>query len=367
VTRAVLAVLAAWAALGASPGLAAPTPLITAPAGWHRDPEQAAALAQRFAAAAHFGGLATVTAAEAYVADQPGVALFVTRATATIAAPAAPAAPAASPGSGDPAAAERRTTAGPGDPRLGRLARAALDELRGSSRRAALTGGSAEEHGWQDRAEPEARQVTATLTWTDTTTHAVETARVVVASDGTRIVAVTGECLAGDAADRALAAACQAALGSLDPGVAAASRVELVLGSDPSADPAAAAAGPPDDRPAPPVMREPPRLDDVRIVLPPTAIPLDAPPVDHRPMFVGAGLVVLAMMFWWNRRRRDRFEQEDRLERSEPGARRPRGRPRPAARDDDADDLHAAARGDPPDEPDRTAPDPASPADRDQP
>jgi hypothetical protein len=122
-------------------------------------------------------------------------------------------------------------------------------------------------------------------------------------------------------------------------------------------------------------MREPARLDDgPPIVLPPTAIPLDPPAADRRPVFVGAGMLALAVMFWWNRRRRDRFEQEDQREHSEPGVRRVRVRPRPTAArdaDDDADDLHAAARGDAPDPPDapdlkdRTTPAPASPADPD--
>lgn len=63
-------------------------------------------------------------------------------------------------------------------------------------------------------------------------------------------------------------------------------------------------------------------------------IPQDRPPADRRPVFVGAGLIVLALAFWWNRRRRDRFERED------------QGAPVRPRRDADADDLHAAARGD---------------------
>src|SRR5689334_455674 len=73
---------AVLAALGAGPALAEPTRLVTPPAGWRADPEQASALAQRFAATSHLGGLPAVTAAEAYVADRPGAALFATRATA---------------------------------------------------------------------------------------------------------------------------------------------------------------------------------------------------------------------------------------------------------------------------------------------
>jgi hypothetical protein len=41
------------------------------------------------------------------------------------------------------------------------------------------------------------------------------------------------------------------------------------------------------------------------------AIHQDPPPADRRPLFVGAGIVVLAAIFWWNRQRRERFERED--------------------------------------------------------
>jgi hypothetical protein len=116
-------------------------------------------------------------------------------------------------------------------------------------------------------------------------------------------------------------------------------------------------------------MSPPPRelstmADRERVTLPPMTVPLDPPARDLRPFYVGLGLIVMATAFWWNRRQRDRFEREDdRVRHGRP----PRTRPRPArdtaaapgaagARDDDADDLHAAARGDTPDPPDRPAP-----------
>ncbi len=306
----------------AGPGLAEPTRLVIEPAGWRADPEQASALAQRFAAAGHFGGLPSVTAAEAYVADRPGVALFVTRATATL---------------HDQVQAARAT-------------RAALDELRASSRRTSLTGGSAQERAWNERVEADVKQVTATLSWSDPASHAAELARVVVASDGTRIVAVTGECLAGEAADPARVAACQASLATLDPGVAATSRIAITAEATDVAPEATAPAIQEAPSSASPsgATREPARLDDgSKFVLPPTVIPLDRPDADRRPVFVGAGIIVLALMFWWNRRRRDRFEREDR---GDPPARRARDS------DDDADDLHAAARGEAPGTPDRQDP-----------
>jgi hypothetical protein len=299
-----------------------PSRLVIAPAGWRADPEQASALAQRFAATSHFGGLSAVTAAEAYVADRPGVALFATRATAMLPA---------------------------GEAQAARASKAALDALRASSGRSGLTGGSAEEESWHEQVETQARQVTATLGWRDPTSHAIETARVVVASDGKRIVAVTGECLANVTADRGAVAACAAALASLDPGIAVAQRVPLALAAasaDDTSSPVrgAASAGSTAQR-APTTMSvapgEPAASND-RVRMPPMTIAPDARSNDRRTGYVGAGVVVLAAMFWWNRRRRDRFEREDR------GA-----PPRPAARDDDADDLHAAARSEAPDAPDR--------------
>jgi hypothetical protein len=308
--------LAGWVALAtmgrAAQAFADPTPLVTEPAGWHADPEQATALARRFAATAHVGDATAQTAAEAYVADRPGVALFVTRATATF--------------PGQPAQAARVT-------------RAALDELRGSSRRAALTGSTVEERDWQERVEADARQVTATLIWNDTTSHTVEIARVVVASDGKRIVAVTGECLASDTADPALVAACRASLATLDPGVASDRRVALALAP-------AATATATGEVPAPPPLppRAPARLDDgSKITLPPIPVPVDRPRADRRPVLVGAGVIVLALLFWWNRRQRDLFEHEAR--RASPS--RSPG-PVPRATDDDASDLRAAARGEGP-------------------
>lgn len=297
-----------------------PTRLVIAPAGWRADPEHASALAQRFAATSHLGGISAVTAAEAYVADRPGVALFATRATAVLPA---------------------------GDAQGAHASRAALDALRASSGRSGLTGGSAEEESWHEQVETEARQVTATLGWRDPTSHAVDAARVVVASDGKRIVAVTGECLANDTADRGAVAACRAALASLDPGIAVTQRVPLVLAAASAEDrssPARGATGTGSPSRAPTTMSaagEPAASND-RVRMPPMTIAPDTRSNDRRTGYVGAGVVVLAALFWWNRRRRDRFERED------------RGAPtRRAARDDDADDLHAAARSEAPDAPGR--------------
>lgn len=132
-------------------------------------------------------------------------------------------------------------------------------------------------------------------------------------------------------------------------------------GSSVAGEPAAAAGGDrrepvepataPTMRPVGPDVPElPSRLDDGgRVALPPMVIGQDRAAQDRRPMYLGGGLIVLAVVFWWNRRRRDRFEREDAGE--PPRARRRVSRD--AERDADADDLHAAARGDEPGTPDR--------------
>jgi hypothetical protein len=351
----VRAALAAVVLASGGAALAAPGSLVTAPAGWRPDPEQESELAQRFAAVEHFGGLAATTAAEVHVPPRSGVALCATRATAALP---------------DAAAAAR-------------AARAALDELRATPRRASLTGAAAEEMFWQEQVDRDAQQVTAILHWREPVTHTVGNARIVIASDGRRIAAVAGECLAGPGAELAASNACINQLASLDPGIAPTERVALAPAAaspvppaqdtSTAAPPPAAMAPAPDSQPpaamapAPDPRRPaPPRLvDGTRIVLPPMVIPQDRPAADRRPAFIGAGLIVLAVVFWWNRRRRDRFE------RSETGGGDPDGLPggaggralrgieldsgteprsdrtrRRAARDADADDLHAAARGD---------------------
>ena len=104
----------------------------------------------------------------------------------------------------------------------------------------------------------------------------------------------------------------------------------------------------------PDAPRLPARLDDgSRIALPPMVIPQDRPATDRRPVYVGAGLIAFAVVFWWNRRRRDLFEREAQ---GDPPVRAPRAR---QGRDADADDLHAAALGDgPPPTPEPAASDP---------
>jgi hypothetical protein len=55
-----------------------------------------------------------------------------------------------------------------------------------------------------------------------------------------------------------------------------------------------------------------PTMSDMpRGTLPPIEVTPPAPAPDRRPVFVGAGIVLLAGLFWWNQRRRARLAEED--------------------------------------------------------
>jgi hypothetical protein len=179
---------------------------------------------------------------------------------------------------------------------LAAAARAAIDDLHASSQRAALSGSGIVEEGWQEKVDAAQKQIEATLAWRDPNAKTSSTARVIVVADGERITAVTGECFASDDSDGKLVDACKVALATLDPGVDPAQRVALALapaGSRPT--------------PRPQELREPARMDDgTRVPLPPMTIPQEGRTVDRRPVYVGIALVVLAALFWWNRRYRAR-------------------------------------------------------------
>lgn len=56
-----------------------------------------------------------------------------------------------------------------------------------------------------------------------------------------------------------------------------------------------------------------PTLSEGRhIPRPPIMIPVAPARPDRRPVWVGAGLVVIAAMFWWNQRRRASLERPSR-------------------------------------------------------
>jgi hypothetical protein len=269
--RSLFAAVALAGALAFTTAEAAPTPLVTPPAGWHEDPEISSELSMKAAGAHPLGDTPTTSAAQAYFPATPGIGLYVTR-----------------------SAAQTGTD-------HGAAARAALDAFEGAPERAKLLGATVTV-GAHDASDAASQHV-ATLTWTDTAQGITTTSRLVIAANAQGLVAVSGECM-GTTRDAALVDACTKALATLDPGIPAADRVPVVI--------AAAAAAPP---PAPAVQpsrmqSEPARLDDG------TKLHLEVGPAkratDMRPVYVGAGVLVLALIFWWNRRRRGKDELYDR-------------------------------------------------------
>ena len=224
-------------------------------------------------------------------------------------------------------------------------ARGAIDDLYGAADRAKIINTNVTIVERADHYDPDRKEVVATQSVkADTTT----VSRLVIAMDATHVTAALGECVIRDDAPAALAEACKAALVSLDPAIA--NRIAIVL---PEAH-VGILADKSDSRtisvdeirnnqsvPSAPSARQPTMSDGSRMPMPPITVAAEPSSTDRRPIYVGGGLVVLSLIFWWNRRMRDKFER-DKFER-EPGA---NAAPARGETDADADDLHAAAKGD---------------------
>lgn len=241
--------------------------VLTPPPGWTGS--ESMELAKRTGEIGHFAAhaQATIGAAEIKPATDLGVTLFATRVAMKVA--------------NDPAAV-----------------RAEVDTFHGASQRAQLTGSVIQEQGWQEKADD--NQVEASLAFHDATNHITSTSRMLIVATADQLIQVTGECLARDDADPAALAACKAALATLNPG--AEPRVKIALAP-------AGTAAPERDEPfhSGPTLSEGPRTP-----LPPMVIRPDTQPdVDRRPVFIGAGIVLLAIVFWWNMKRRAQLEAED--------------------------------------------------------
>jgi len=213
--------------------------LIAAPAGWTGGANRE--LVEQTGRVAHFGGVHGVIEAERYDAPSAGVVLYVTRVAANIASPS------------DAAAAEVQTIA----------------------------------HGTPS-VEAKDKALDVQTSWRDG--DVAVTSRMIIAATADRIVAVKGECYEGTAAAALDVKHCIDALAALDPGIAAKDRVGLAV---PTATAPAAT----------PSTLTTPSLTDSHVSMPPMAVHQDAPGPDRRPVYVGAGLIVIAAIFWWNRRR----------------------------------------------------------------
>ncbi len=283
--------------------------IVVPPAGWTLDESFSRKLTRNAQGTRYFGATPT-TSVEVVAFTATTMGLYVTRAEATVTA----------------------------DQRDAAATRALFEFVDGARRQ-----GSARIESSNQRAEPASKLLEANITWRDTA-GVRQIARTVVAGDGTHLVAHHGECILPLDVDKKSEAACAQALTTLDHGIPLDQRVmlsivdapaETELPTIPTATSEPTAAGAPTARSR---MTEQPRLGDGgRTSMPPMTISPAKRELDRRPLYLGAGIVVLATLFWWNRRRRDRFDHED----DTPGE----TKPEPSSGDDDADDLQAAARG----------------------
>ena len=248
-------------------------PLVTPPAGWKQDPAQATALAAKANEVSHFGGLRSLATSDVYVAPEGGAALIVTAVAGKV-----------TPADRDAAA------------------RFAVDELNDATSRASLAGSGASGvtvDASGAKAVAAEKAVRGELQWTDKSTGTQTNAVIVVVADDENIVAITGECVGQTGA---MPVACIGALATLNPGIPVEKRQPIGL----------AAPGTPVTSPAPiqPRAQQPTMTDGTHTPLPPMTVPTEKPAKDLRPVYVGLGIVLLAAAFWWNQRRRAKFEKD---------------------------------------------------------
>lgn len=300
---------------------AAGAELAVAPPGWKYDEGLSLELTRKAQRGSYFGGVPTTQIEVVAFLAPTGGSLFVTRIEAS------------------PPAEAR-----------GAAATRALFELVDSARRQ----GTAEIETSSQRADTANRLLEASIAWRDPKLGLREIGRTIVAGDPQRLVAITGECMLPTTAAKDVELACTSALLALDPQIAIDQRVALAMVEAPAETmlpPIATTV--PETEPTAPTgrttspsaqMTEQPRLGDGgRTPIAPMTIAPAKREADRRPLYLGFGVVFLAAIFWWNRRRRDRFDREDAPAPTES---------EPSSGDEDADDLHAAARGDTPkDEP----------------
>jgi hypothetical protein len=266
------------------------------PPTWTADSALAVKLSKDSSALPHFGGRQSIVTTEVYRTGQ--ATLFVHKISAALAGADGPARDRA-------ASAELRELI-LASKRIGATAK--IDSLTASAIGENLL------EGW--------------LRWHDDTTTVVSVHRMIVAADEQQVVAVHGECLWPQTTASTVRKACDDALASLDPGIAPDRRVKLavVQASEPAPEPAAGSA-----KPAPSLVES-----GERPSLPPMQIPQAERESDRRPIYVGLGLIVLAVIFYLNRKNREKLEREYETRTADKV-------PPAKAADRDADDLHAAA------------------------
>ena len=252
-------------------GVAAADPIVVPPTGWKGGVDDA--LVHQTGALPHFGGVHGIVEAESYKPDKPGVVLDVVRVAATTSAHDA-------------------------------AARAELDLLH-----PVPTSGE-RETDWHEAFDPATKLAEARMAMHDPSGQIGSTVRAVVAATKDRVVIAKGECLAADDADPQLVKQCKAALETLETGVEPGERVEISL--EPGAGSGSSTSTSTSTSTTAGTMGV-----GAHVPLAPIPVPQGEPRTDLRPVFVGAGLILLALVFWWNRRRRARLEAENRDNRTD--------------------------------------------------
>jgi hypothetical protein len=269
-------------ALGGSAS-AEDTQFIEPPAGWTRDDAQATSLAAKVNSVSHFGGASAVATTEVFVATSGAPAgtaatLYLTAVVATI--------------------TEHRDAA----------ARVEVDSFLAAPKRAQLSSPKISITQTGTVIDPRTKQILSTVQWADDEAKTSTHARLVIAADDSTMVAITVECVAGVDTPAATRDACTKTFQTIDPELDASTRVALALapeGTEPPPGPNAV--GPM------PTLRPPPTMSDgTRAPMAPISVqPTETKrTTDKRPVYVGLGIIALAALFWWNRRRRERFEKE---------------------------------------------------------
>jgi hypothetical protein len=244
--------------------------MVQPPVGWQMDPDLSSTHGQALAAATHFDGLVVMSSAEVWQPDQKDVTLRVSRVVASNSSEA----------------------------QLGAAVVAATKEFDRLSSNGIV-------------ASIKLDQLTSVASEIDDAAHGL-VARLMIARDGKRLEAVTVECVWQPAVENANLAACRAALATATATIGARDRLPIVEAYR-SALTNRAAATPPSIDPvrSAPVMSPSINSGNDKIKIPPLVIEPAAAPFNWRPIAFGAGLVVMAIAFWLNRRHRLKLEALD--------------------------------------------------------
>lgn len=177
-------------------------------------------------------------------------------------------------------------------------ARELVDSFLRAPQRAQLTSAKVSVTSSSSKLDAAAKQIDAAVQWQNEEAGFEMRSRLVVVADAEHLITISGECLLKQDGAAGLRAPCDAALASLDPELPAASRIALSLAPEGTEAPAG-------ERVGSGATLE--GVDGPRAPVPPISLPAEpVRTVDRRPVYVGLGLVVLAGLFWWNGRRRDR-------------------------------------------------------------